>query len=94
MRRGDSVRVRRVLTVAAASGLAVAAIGITIGNNTRARADAGCSAETIRGAYALYATGIAFGAEWSGVGRFTFDGAGHSAATMIESYDGVIDDRM
>jgi hypothetical protein len=92
MRRGDSMRVRRVLTVAAASALAVAAIGITIGNNTRARADAGCSAETIRGAYALYATGIAFGAPWAAIGRSTFDGAGNSTSTMIETYDGVIDD--
>jgi hypothetical protein len=82
------MRVRHVLTVAAASALAVAAIGITIGNNTRARADAGCSAETIRGGYALYATGNVFAAN----GRFTFDGAGHSTATMIESYNGLIDD--
>src|SRR2546421_593254 len=83
---------RRVLTLAAVSGLAAATIGITLGNNTRANANAGCSAETIRGAYALYATGIAFGAPWAGIGRFTFDGAGHSTATMIETYDGVIDD--
>ena len=92
MRREDSMPVRRVLTVAAASALAVAAIGITIGNNTRARADAGCSAETIRGGYALYATGNVAGIPLAANGRFTFDGAGHSTATMIESAGGVIDD--
>jgi hypothetical protein len=92
MRREDSKRVRRVLTVAAASALAVAAIGIPIGNNARARADAGCSAETIRGAYALYATGNVAGIPLAAIGRFTFDGAGHSTATMIESYNGLIDD--
>jgi hypothetical protein len=86
------MRVRRVLTVAAASALAVAAIGITIGNNTRARADAGCGAETIRGGYALYGTGNVSGIPLAATGRFTFDGAGHSTATMIESYNGLIDD--
>lgn len=86
------MRARRALTLAAVGGLAAVTIGITLGNNTRADADAGCSAETIRGAYALYATGIAYGAEWAGIGRFTFDGAGRSTATMIESYGGLIDD--
>jgi hypothetical protein len=78
--------------LAAVAALAAATIGIMLENNATAGADAGCSAETIRGAYALYATGIAFGTPWVGNGRFTFDGAGHSTATMVESYDGVIDD--
>jgi len=84
------MRVGGVVTGAAAGALAVAAIGITIG--TGARADAGCSAETIRGAYALYATGNVSGIPWAGNGRFTFDGTGRSTATMIESYNGLIDD--
>jgi len=94
MRRQDSMRVRRVLTVAAASAsaLAVAAIGIPIGNNTGARADAGCSAETIRGAYALGGAGFALGSPWAGAGRVVFDGAGHLSGNVVEVYGGVIDD--
>ncbi len=84
------MRARRVLTLAAVSGLAAATIGIALGNN--ASADAGCGADTMRGAYALYATGTVSGIPLAATGRFTFDGAGHSTATMIESYDGLIDD--
>lgn len=89
-REGKRIRVRPMLTLAVVSGLTAATIGITLGHN--AEADAGCSAETIRGAYAAYASGIAFGLPWVANGRFTFDGAGRSTATMIESYGGVIDD--
>jgi hypothetical protein len=59
---------------------------------TSARAETACGLESVRGAYALYGTGAAFGSPWMAHGRFTFDGTGHSTGTMIESYGGVIDD--
>jgi hypothetical protein len=88
------MRARDVLTSAAVVGLAAATIGFPLGpgNQTRAVADAGCSAETLRGAYALYGTGNAAGVPLAVMARVTFDGAGHAALTMVESYGGVIDD--
>jgi hypothetical protein len=88
------MRARDVLTSAAVVGLAAATVGFTLGpgNHTKAVADAGCSAETLRGAYALYGTGNASGVPLAVMGRFMFDGAGHTTVTMVESYGGVIDD--
>jgi len=86
------MRVRRVLTMAAASALAVAAIGIPIGHSTGARANAGCGAETLRGSYVLGGAGFAFGSPWAGAGRIVFDGAGHLSGDVVEVYGGVIDD--
>jgi hypothetical protein len=63
-----------------------------LGSTSRARADSGCSAQTIRGAYAIYGTGVAFGTPWAAHGRFTFDGVGHATSKVVESYGGVIDD--
>ena len=86
------MRQLRVLALAAAVVLGATAIGFTLGTGSKARADSGCSVETIRGAYALYGTGVAFGAPWTAHGRFTFDGAGHSTGKVVESYGGFIDD--
>lgn len=55
-------------------------------------ADTGCSLETLRGAYAIYGTGSASGVPLAVMGRVTFDGAGRTTATFVESYGGVIDD--
>jgi hypothetical protein len=82
----------RVLALAAAVVLGGTAIGFTLGSTSRARAASGCGVESIRGAYALYGTGVAFGGPWTAHGRFTFDGAGHSTGKVVESYSGFIDD--
>lgn len=88
------MRARDVLRTAAAVGVATATVGFTLGpvHSTRAVADAGCSAEALRGAYALYGTGNASGVPLAVMGRVVFDGAGHITVTMVESYGGVIDD--
>jgi len=88
MRAGD------VLKSAAVVGLAAVTVGFTVGvaDHRRAVADPGCSAESLRGAYVLYGTGSASGVPLAVMGRVTFDGAGHTTATFLESYGGVIDD--
>lgn len=88
------MRAGEVLKSAAVAGLAAVTVGFTLGpgSSTRAAADAGCSAETLRGAYVLYGTGSASGVPLAVMGRVTFDGAGHTTATFLESYGGVIDD--
>lgn len=89
LRRCGTIGGSRVVAVVAALALGTTAVGLA---TSRARAEPGCSVETLQGAYALHGTGVAFGGPWAGTGRFTFDGAGHSRGTMIESYSGAIDD--
>lgn len=71
---------------------AIVSVAIAGVAGSGARAEPGCDVGSARGAYMLYGTGTAFGAPWTAHGRFTFDGGGHSAGTMVESYGGVIDD--
>lgn len=88
------MRARDALTSATVVGLAAAILGFTVlpGNRTMAVADAGCSAETLRGSYALGGAGVAFGSPWAGAGRIVFDGSGRLTGNVVEVYGGVIDD--
>jgi hypothetical protein len=77
--------------VLAAAVLSTAAAGFVLGNGSTARAQAGCSLEMVRGAYAASGSGIVV-VPWAIMGTVVFDGAGQMTATVIESYGGVIDD--
>ena len=84
-------RLRRT-GVAALLGLAGAATGTFIEGGSGAGAGPACSIATVKGSYAIYGSGFAFGTPWAATGTVTFDGSGNSRGTLVENSAGEIDD--